>query len=311
MHRPLVITAALLSGPYAFAGAAFPQEPPQPVRVGGPISAPRKTKDVKPRYPADAQSAGVQGVVIIEATIGPTGTVQEAKILRSIPMLDEAALDAVRQWEFTPTLVNTVPTPVMMTVTVNFTLGSPPIQQSGSQPNAPPALLSVSVMTDRDGTKHIFEITVDRAEGLPRWAQSLALEPPLSASEARRAAEGWLKARNPQVVGRYELLSSSLLRAFPGPASRACGVYGCWYYRLSFQPMVGSVVSRAALISPRWYCWTARSSNPVLSGCRRRTRPAARRSLLHLCETHRMMYPSARITHRAASRSQSRGYCPR
>ena len=73
-------------------------------------------------YPAIAQSARVQGVVIIEATIGPDGAVQDAKVLRSIPLLDAAALDAVKQWEFTPTLLNGVPVPVIMTVTVNFTL---------------------------------------------------------------------------------------------------------------------------------------------------------------------------------------------
>jgi len=99
-----------------------PPPPPAPVRVGGNIRPPTKTKDVKPTYPAIAQSARVQGVVIIEATIGPNGAVQEAKVLRSIPLLDQAALDAVRQWQFTPTLLNGVPVPVIMTVTVNFTL---------------------------------------------------------------------------------------------------------------------------------------------------------------------------------------------
>jgi protein TonB len=99
-----------------------PPPPPAPVRVGGAIRPPQKTKDVKPVYPAIAQSARVQGVVIIEATIGPNGKVQEAKVLRSIPLLDQAALDAVKQWEFTPTLLNGVPVPVIMTVTVNFTL---------------------------------------------------------------------------------------------------------------------------------------------------------------------------------------------
>ena len=96
--------------------------PPAPVRVGGNIKPPTKVKDVRPVYPPIAQSARVQGVVIIEATIGPNGTVQEAKVLRSIPLLDAAALDAVRQWQFTPTLLNGVPVPVIMTVTVNFTL---------------------------------------------------------------------------------------------------------------------------------------------------------------------------------------------
>jgi len=100
-----------------------PPPPPQaPVRVGGNIRPPQKIKDLRPVYPSIAQSARVQGVVIIEATIGPDGKVKDARILRSIPLLDQAALDAVRQWEFTPTLLNGVPVPVIMTVTVNFTL---------------------------------------------------------------------------------------------------------------------------------------------------------------------------------------------
>jgi protein TonB len=99
-----------------------PPPPPAAVRVGGNIKPPTKTKDVRPVYPSIAQSARVQGVVIIEATIGPDGHVQEAKVLRSIALLDAAALDAVKQWVFTPTLLNGTPVPVIMTVTVNFTL---------------------------------------------------------------------------------------------------------------------------------------------------------------------------------------------
>jgi protein TonB len=64
----------------------------------------------------------VEGVVIIEAVIGTDGRVQQARVLRSKPLLDEAALTAVRQWVFTPTLLNGVPVPLIMTVTVNFTL---------------------------------------------------------------------------------------------------------------------------------------------------------------------------------------------
>ena len=90
------------------------------VRVGGKIKAPTKIKDVKPVYPAIAQSARVAGAVVIEATIGPDGKVIDAKVLRSVPLLDQAALDAVRQWEYTPTLLNGVPVPVRVTVTINF-----------------------------------------------------------------------------------------------------------------------------------------------------------------------------------------------
>jgi len=99
-----------------------PPPPAAPVRVGGNIKPPQKTRDVRPVYPPIAQSARVQGIVIIEATIGPDGAVKDAKVLRSIPLLDQAALDAVRQWVFTPTLLNGVPVPVIMTVTVQFTL---------------------------------------------------------------------------------------------------------------------------------------------------------------------------------------------
>jgi TonB family protein len=107
-------------------GVALPPPPPPPpdgpVRVGSGIWTPTKTKDVRPLYPPAAQSAGIQGVVIIEATVDAAGRVSDAKVLRSIPDLDEAALAAVRQWEFTPTLLNGVAVPVIMTVTVNFTL---------------------------------------------------------------------------------------------------------------------------------------------------------------------------------------------
>ena len=92
------------------------------VRPGGDIRPPVKVKDVAPIYPRIALEAKVEGIVIIEATIGPDGKVQDARILRPNPLLDAAALDAVRRWEYTPTLLNGVPVAVIMTVTVNFRL---------------------------------------------------------------------------------------------------------------------------------------------------------------------------------------------
>jgi protein TonB len=124
--QPAGIAGGVIGGVVGGIPEAPPPPPPPPpaapVRVGGNIKPPMKTKDVRPSYPPIAQSARVQGVVIIEATIGPNGKVQDARVLRSIPLLDAAALDAVRQWEFTPTLLNGVPVPVIMTVTVQFTL---------------------------------------------------------------------------------------------------------------------------------------------------------------------------------------------
>jgi TonB family protein len=92
------------------------------LRVGGPIKAPRRLVDVKPVYPADAKAAGIEGVVILDIVIGEDGSVIEARVLRSIPELDQAAIDAVNQWQFEPTRLNGEPVELEMNVTVNFTL---------------------------------------------------------------------------------------------------------------------------------------------------------------------------------------------
>jgi protein TonB len=81
-----------------------------------------RTKYVMPEYPIIARQAWIQGVVIIEAVIGANGKVQEARVRRSHPLLEQAALSAVKQWEYTPTHLNGRPTPVIMTVTVQFSL---------------------------------------------------------------------------------------------------------------------------------------------------------------------------------------------
>jgi protein TonB len=97
-------------------------EPPRPVTVGGIVRAPQKVHHVAPSYPPIAQAARVSGVVILEALIAEDGSVRDLKVLKSVPLLDAAATEAVRQWRFTPTLLNGVPVQVIMSVTVAFTL---------------------------------------------------------------------------------------------------------------------------------------------------------------------------------------------
>ena len=114
---------------------------PMPVRVGSGIRPPQKIKDVKPVYPAEAQRSGIQGVVVVEATIDAAGKVRNAVVLRSIPALDAAALAAVRQWEFAPTIVNGQAVPIIFIMTVNFTVGAPvsavaPVRPTGGVPSA-------------------------------------------------------------------------------------------------------------------------------------------------------------------------------
>lgn len=98
--------------------------PPGPVRPGGRIREPRKILHVAPVYPVIAQNARKEGTVILEALLDVTGRVESVKVLRSVVLLDEAAIRAVQQWRYTPTELNGVPVPVLMTVTVVFSLNT-------------------------------------------------------------------------------------------------------------------------------------------------------------------------------------------
>ena len=94
--------------------------PPGVVRIGGDIREPRKTNNVRPVYPAAALTSGTEGVVTLEAIIGRDGTVSGARVTSPASVFDTSAIDAVRQWIFTPTLLNGMPVEVLMTVKVNF-----------------------------------------------------------------------------------------------------------------------------------------------------------------------------------------------
>lgn len=90
--------------------------------MGGRIKEPRKVQHVNPSYPEIAKQARVQGIVILEAHIDRRGHVGRITVLRGIPLLDDAALAAVRQWRYEPTLLDGQAVPVIMTITVNFRL---------------------------------------------------------------------------------------------------------------------------------------------------------------------------------------------
>jgi protein TonB len=130
INAETVDTRSVTSVLEGFGGSVVSVEPPPPaasapaapIHIGGLIKPPARVKDVAPVYPEIARSARVEGIVIIQATIGIDGKVEKAEVLRSMPLLDDAALVAVRAWEYTPTLLNGQPVPVIMTVTVQFKL---------------------------------------------------------------------------------------------------------------------------------------------------------------------------------------------
>ena len=93
-----------------------------PIPVGGNIRPPTRVVYVAPVYPQFALAARKEGTVILQAVIDETGNVREVKVLRSVQLLDDAAIQAVANWKFTPTLLNGTAVPVVMTVTVAFAL---------------------------------------------------------------------------------------------------------------------------------------------------------------------------------------------
>jgi periplasmic protein TonB len=99
-----------------------PRPSTEPARTGGDIHPPLKVRHVVPVYPEIARSARVQGDVVLDCTISNEGRVVGVKVLSGHPLLQGAAVDAVRQWLYRPTLLNGVPIAVVMTVTVRFTI---------------------------------------------------------------------------------------------------------------------------------------------------------------------------------------------
>lgn len=99
------------------------ERPTGPIRVGGDIKEPRKLQGAPPVYPMIARAARIEGSVLLEATIGKDGTVKDIRVIGSAPMLDDAAVAAVREWRYTVPRLNGQPIDVLMTVTVHFGLG--------------------------------------------------------------------------------------------------------------------------------------------------------------------------------------------
>jgi protein TonB len=108
------------SSTMTWTASGSPPPPEAPVRVGSRIVTPKKVYDVPPVLPEIARQAGVRGVVILEVTVAADGSVAKVQVLRSIPLLDAAAVEAVRQWRYEPTHLNGTAVPIILTVPVPF-----------------------------------------------------------------------------------------------------------------------------------------------------------------------------------------------
>jgi len=119
------VVGGVVGGLPALAEAPPPPPPPppvskEPVRIGGQVSAPALLKRVEPVYPAIAQLAAIDGVVILDAIVDEHGRIQSVKVLRGHPLLARAASEAVQQWEYEPLKLNGTPTPFELTVSLWF-----------------------------------------------------------------------------------------------------------------------------------------------------------------------------------------------
>jgi TonB family protein len=175
--RHLLAAALLLAaGPLARA-----QDEPLAAGSDG-VPVPKKTKHVQPTYPAEALAQGVRGIVILDVVVDARGKVESASIVRSVPGLDEAAIAAVRQWEYEPTKVDGQPVRVKVTVPITFSLALPRLDRQTGIPElrqgvTPPwpagatggGLATAEVTLEPDGRVGVAQV----ADGGPPWSDAL------------------------------------------------------------------------------------------------------------------------------------------
>jgi len=119
------VAGGVLGGIITSGGPPPPPKPPTPTRItiGGNVQQAKAIERTQPQYPAIAKAAHVQGTVVLHAIIAKDGTVQQLQLMSGPPLLVNAAMEAVRQWRYQPTLLNGEPVEVDTTIQVVFSLG--------------------------------------------------------------------------------------------------------------------------------------------------------------------------------------------
>jgi len=113
--------SGVLQGIAANSDVAPPPPPAAPpIRIGGDVKPPKLLSSALPVYPSIARSSGIEGSVVVEASIGPAGSVVSTKVISGSPMLRQAALDALRRWKYQPATLNGEPVAVQINVTIQF-----------------------------------------------------------------------------------------------------------------------------------------------------------------------------------------------
>ena len=116
------VVSSQFGGPFRGPPPPPPPEPREPIRVSDGVQNSRLIHKINPVYPELAKRARVSGIVLLQVTVDERGLVAGIKLIRGHPLLNQSAIDAVRQWMYSPTLLSGEPVPVIATVTVNFVL---------------------------------------------------------------------------------------------------------------------------------------------------------------------------------------------
>ncbi len=165
----------------ALAGSVLIAAEEQPLVAGSEgVPTPKKTRDVKPKYPPQAIAQGLRGIVILELLIDTRGNVASASVVRGVPGLDEAAIAAVRQWRYEPVKVDGKAVSIRLTVPIAFSLALPGLLRDAGIPEL------------RQGGAPVFP---DRAEGGTAVAE-VTLEPDgqVGSVQVVQGGEPWVGA---------------------------------------------------------------------------------------------------------------------
>src|SRR5712691_4795269 len=146
-----------------------PRDAPPPKVAGVDVPAPKRTKSVPPHYPPEAQAVGMRGIVILELVVGPDGKVVSARVTRSVPPFDDAALTAAREWEYEITKVEGKPVSVILTVPIEFKMRLPEMSRDDGIPELRQGVVSVGIEGHLGG--HVGEARIKSGES--PWAESV------------------------------------------------------------------------------------------------------------------------------------------
>src|SRR5262245_42937429 len=187
-----LVVALSLGAPLA-AQEATKEAPLQAGSEGVPV--PKRTKTVPPTYPPEAQAQGIRGIVILELVVDSQGKVESVNVIRSVAGLDEAAVEAAKQWEYEITKVNGKPVSVKLTVPITFAMRLPEVSRQEGIPELRQGASPAFPEGERGSAEVAAEMTID-ADGLVTEIRMTHGEAPWT-DAALRALRTWRFAAPP------------------------------------------------------------------------------------------------------------------